>query len=376
MHLSLNKILLGLLLGLLLLPLSQLQAKDQEPYVQDLKKNAQAIKELKKKQKKLQKQYSSEQQLLKRHDKELSQARQELQKLEQELNQTQEQLSDVQTQLKETNKQIQVERNALAHQIRIAYQQGKPHPLKVLLSEQQPGSWEQISVYHQAFMATRNERFVSLLSMQEEKTAQEATILALSETLQTQANETSSKEAKLLALKDEQKRIIKKLKRNQNQNTKLMGNLLDERKSLENLLSLWQSRQALSHPFSKQKGKLRWPVAGKVLSANKKLTQAHQKGVFFTAKTGTEIKAVHHGQVIFADWLRGFGMMCIIDHGDGFLTLYGHSEALTVKAGDHVQANQVIGFVGSSGGIDLTGVYFELRQDGKASNAKHWLAKK
>jgi septal ring factor EnvC (AmiA/AmiB activator) len=81
---------------------------------------------------------------------------------------------------------------------------------------------------------------------------------------------------------------------------------------------------------------------------------------------------VHHGRIAFADWLRGFGLLLIVDHGDGYMTLYGHNQSLFKEAGDWVEAGEPVAAVGRSGGRDLAGVYFGIRHQGKAINPARW----
>jgi septal ring factor EnvC (AmiA/AmiB activator) len=90
------------------------------------------------------------------------------------------------------------------------------------------------------------------------------------------------------------------------------------------------------------------------------------------AVQGESVHAVHYGRVVFSDWLRGFGLLVIISHGEGYMSLYGHNQALFRKTGDRVSAGEVIAAVGDSGGQEKTGLYFEIRIDGKPNNPQHW----
>ena len=129
-----------------------------------------------------------------------------------------------------------------------------------------------------------------------------------------------------------------------------------------------------AEPFSQLRGRLPWPVRGKaVASAGSNEGEHENHGVLIAAASGSEVHAVSHGRVVFADWLRGFGLLMILDHGDGYLSLYGYNEALLKEVGDWVDANEVIATSGSSGGRTTPGVYFELRFEGKALDPKGWL---
>ena len=100
--------------------------------------------------------------------------------------------------------------------------------------------------------------------------------------------------------------------------------------------------------------------------------QLSSKGVFIRSKEGQDVHVVGSGQVVFADWLRGFGNLLIVDHGDGYMSLYGNSEALFRKPGDDVRTGEVIASVGSSGGSTESGLYFELRYRGKPFDPLSW----
>jgi septal ring factor EnvC (AmiA/AmiB activator) len=94
-----------------------------------------------------------------------------------------------------------------------------------------------------------------------------------------------------------------------------------------------------------------------------------------TARPGTPVQAISHGRVAFADWLRGFGLLMIIEHGDGYMSLYGHSELLFKDVGDWVEAGEVIGKVGDTGGREMSGLYFEIRHNGKPINPDAWMSR-
>lgn len=133
---------------------------------------------------------------------------------------------------------------------------------------------------------------------------------------------------------------------------------------------------SFSGEFANLRGKLRLPVRGEV--ANRFGAQRAEgtswKGLFVRAPEGAEVKSVAAGQVVFADWLRGFGNLLIIDHGDGFLTVYGNNESLFRQAGDKVRGGEAVASVGNSGGNPESGLYFELRHQGQALDPLKWVS--
>ncbi|RCL29028.1 peptidase M23 [Pseudomonas sp. AFG_SD02_1510_Pfu_092] len=128
--------------------------------------------------------------------------------------------------------------------------------------------------------------------------------------------------------------------------------------------------------FSAARGKLPWPVNGRLLArfgdARGSDVRAKWDGVMISANPGTQVRAVHGGRVVFADWLRGAGLLVILDHGNGYLSLYGHNQSLLKSAGDIVKAGEAISTVGDSGGQEAAGLYFAIRQQGRPTDPSQW----
>lgn len=128
--------------------------------------------------------------------------------------------------------------------------------------------------------------------------------------------------------------------------------------------------------FGAARGKLPWPVDGRLLARFGDTRGSDERtkwdGVMISAPAGATVRAVHGGRVVFADWLRGAGLLVILDHGDGYLTLYGHNQTLLKHAGDVVKAGEVLSTVGNSGGQDTPALYFAIRQQGRATDPAQW----
>lgn len=128
--------------------------------------------------------------------------------------------------------------------------------------------------------------------------------------------------------------------------------------------------------IARQKGRLPWPISNpKTLHSfgTKQTGQLTWKGMVLASEYGAPVKAVDSGKVVFADWLRGYGLMVLIDHGKGDMTLYGYNQSLMKKEGDKVRAGETIAVVGDSGGQDRPSLYFEIRRNSKAQNPRSWL---
>ncbi|MBD8495513.1 peptidoglycan DD-metalloendopeptidase family protein [Pseudomonas syringae] len=136
------------------------------------------------------------------------------------------------------------------------------------------------------------------------------------------------------------------------------------------------SGAAYGGAFAEARGKLPWPINGRLLArfgeARGDDERSRWDGVMISASAGSQVHAVHGGRVVFADWLRGSGLLVILDHGNGYLTLYGHNQSLLKKAGDIVKAGEPIATAGNSGGQEAAALYFAIRQQGRPSDPAQW----
>jgi septal ring factor EnvC (AmiA/AmiB activator) len=127
-------------------------------------------------------------------------------------------------------------------------------------------------------------------------------------------------------------------------------------------------------PFGKLRGKLAWPAAGRVVSRFGETRAGGIKwdGMLLAGEQGAAVRAVSSGRVVYADWLPGLGLLTIIDHGDGYLSLYAHNERLYKSVGERVVAGDQIGAVGDTGGRSRPELYFEIRKAGKPIDPRPW----
>jgi len=305
-----------------------------------------------------------------------------LKQLESSIKQTRKQRDQLESELGSLNRSLKNQKLALADQVRAAYSMGNQQNLKMLLNQQDPA------------IAGRTQQYFAYLNQ-----AREQQISRFLETIE-QARETEqnlastlSKQSKLL---DEQRDKRRKRQKQRMQRKQLLTELSEKIKNQESTLSsLESSRSRIENllkslgelladiptspsemkPFTQQKGKLPWPVKGAFLGRfgePKNYGDLKWNGVLIKADYGTPVRVISHGRVAFSDWLQGFGFITIIDHGDGYMSLYGHSESLFKQTGDWVQAGEVIATAGDSGGQQHSGVYFEIRSRGKPVNPASW----
>ncbi len=153
--------------------------------------------------------------------------------------------------------------------------------------------------------------------------------------------------------------------------------LLDLLERLQDVLADIPRQISDALPLAQLRGRLPWPLEGRVVTAFGTTLGPGRTadGIVIAAATGTEVLAIAHGRVAYADWLRGFGLLIIVDHGDGYMSLYANNEALLRDEGDWVQAGTALARAGSSGGAEQSGLYFELRKNSQPLNPSLWLRK-
>jgi septal ring factor EnvC (AmiA/AmiB activator) len=270
-------------------------------------------------------------------------------------------------------------RSALAGQLRAAYLIGHEEPLKLLLNQQDPARAGRMFVYYSYFGRERAQEIQSI----------EANVTRIDE-LDT---ELSAQDAKLAELENRQRSALTQVKQEQARRTEVLANLDAEShthaQSLEKLRSqqagleklLRELREAMAkYPvdtnsaFGQTRGKLAWPVSGHVVARFGETRAGGVKwdGVLVATERGAPVHVVYQGRVIYADWLPGLGLLTIVDHGDGYMSLYGHNERLYKAVGERVSAGDAIASAGDSGGSTRPELYFEIRKSGKPVDPRPW----
>ncbi len=325
----------------------------------------------------------------------------ELAELEQQLQETRRLLGDnraeldvISNELTGLEQQEQVSQAALDgqqqqlnDQLAAAYRLGRQSRLKLLLNLESADELTRMLAYHERFS---EQRAVLIGGIQQQL-----------QTLAELRTGIEQRRSRIEALNAEYETDLQSLAVQQRQRRLLAGDIRAELGSLETeIAELQLNQQELEEllanlqdlfadipdeveqqPFGELRGQLAWPVAtGRPrLSARFGQTRAagvDWSGIFIDVPEGEPVSAVAHGRVAFADWLRGFGWMIIIDHNDGYMSLYGNNSQLMQEVGSWVQAGEQLAVSGSGFGADLrNGVYFELRRDGRAYNPEPWLVK-
>lgn len=278
-------------------------------------------------------------------------------------------------------RRLEDERSRLARLVRAAYAQGRHEQLRLLLAQDQVGAAQRALAYQRYLQEARAGEVRGLLDrldalarataeVEARRTAQAAAAAAarrardaLAERRREQAEALRALKAGLVARAGE----IEALRRDQRALERLLADLRDAIADVPKQL-------ADDRPFASRRGELPLPVQGRVLRrfGAPVAGALTSDGVQFAADEGSAVRAVAPGRVVYADWLRGQGLLLVIDHGGGWMTLYGNAQRLARDVGDWVSAGEVVARAGRSGGAQASGIYFELRRDGQPVDPRGW----
>ncbi|PYY89725.1 peptidase M23 [Pseudomonas sp. TKO26] len=397
---------------------------------QQLDATRQDIAELKKLLGKLQEEKSGVQKELRGTETEMGKLEKQVEALQKELKKSEAELQRLDEEKKKLQSARTEQQRLIAIQARAAYQNGRQEYLKLLLNQQNPEKFARTLTYYDYLSQARleqlknfNETLRQLANVEKDISLQQAQLLVQKSSLDTQREELDKvrkeRQLALAKLNDDVKARDDKLKAREQDHADLAKVL----KTIEETLAR-QAREAeearqkaliaqqeaekkrlreaqteasdaprkpaRSSPgalvssagpsfggaFAAARGKLPWPVDGRLLARFGETrgddSRSKWDGVMISAAAGSQVHAVHGGRVVFADWLRGAGLLVILDHGNGYLSLYGHNQTLLKEAGDVVKAGESISTVGNSGGQDTPALYFAIRQQGRPSDPAQW----
>ena len=303
-------------------------------------------------------------------EKKISESVRDLYQLKPRLNEKKILIESIQSDIKNLNNQLNLQYKLLANHIQAQYKMGQFQPLKMLLNLENPHQFSRFLIYYQYLVASRKKMIDNVSKTQNELSQQK---IALTQ----QLNQYQRLQAQLIAVqqklheeKEHQAALIATLNRDINQKKHSLINYERDKANLERLLKSL-ALQNLHHSkliFGQMRHKLPNPISSK--TRHEKLN----RGILLMAEEGAPVKAVYSGKVVFADWLKGYGLLLIIDHGKGYMTLYAHNQALLKQTGDLAEQNEQIATVGHSGGLHQNGLYFEVRHRGKVLSPLDWFA--
>ena len=307
----------------------------------------------------------------------------ELERLAESQRRRQDRLEALRAQLRQATRAEQVQRRRLLEQLRGTWLLGRQAPVKLLLNQTEPASLDRALVYYRYLNRARAARLRTWQASRERLARLEQEIERSMTELERLQDERRDALARLRNTQAERRKLLAGLRKTIRNDDARLARLQADRAHLERLLR--SLREALAdvrqvdrrnRPLPTLRGRLPWPVAGRIrhaFGAPRLGGRSHWRGWLIAAPHGREVHAIHHGRVVFADWLRGFGLLLILDHGDGFMSLYGHNASLYRDVGEWVEAGEVIATVGDTGTGEEPGLYFELRRKGQPLDPAAWL---
>lgn len=276
------------------------------------------------------------------------------------------------------------EHDALARQIRSAYMNGRQERLKLILNQQDPASLGRLMVYYGYFNRLRAERIESVAAELAEIDRIGAELGRGQARLRALETARAAELEDLEAARRERQASLSALAGRIAASGGEVAGLEADAQVLEKLVA--ELRRALAdlpvtgqQPFEEVRGRLSWPIEGRLISdfgEPRAGGRLKWNGVLIGAERGADVRAIHHGRVAYADWLPGLGLLLVIEHGGGYLSLYGHNLSIARGVGDLVAPGEVIGEVGDSGGRAEPALYFEIRRAREPLDPHRWIARK
>jgi len=360
-----------------LCPITVLSQTDQEANLAAVKKELEALNE------QLQ-QYQSEHSDLERdmrdQEIELSRLHREIYNTDRAIEVGAAQLSRLNRQRSELLSLSDQQEKAIHSDLVAMYKTGQQEPVKVMLNLEDPALFSRMLIYYRYLLEARSERI----------DAYTATISQLENNQQDINNQNAKLDELRINLRQQEVSLNASLARRSRLLERLESRILTAEQQIaereENAQRLEQLIQnAIERiarlappesyqPFVDMRGRLSWPVNGQISHrfGSLRTGDLHWQGVVLRAESGTEIHSIHHGRVVFANYMRGYGLLVIVDHEEGYMTLYGHNQSLFVEPGDWVSPGDQLALVGNTGGLSDPGLYFEIRQNGKPENPANW----
>ena len=314
----------------------------------------------------------------------LGTARERVAGTDRELAATRERLAEVRALQQQRRGELTGERRFLAAQIRAAYVGGRSERLRLLLNQEDPAEvgrrvtyYRYLNTHRQENIAAVSAELADLAVLRKRTESVEAELEALArrrrEELATEQSRAAERQALLERLTNEiaaEDGAIAELRAREQDLDRLVA-------ELNGILEDYPI--STERPFAELRGTLTWPVAGRLVhdfGQPRDGSEIKWNGVVLAAERGSEVRAIYHGRVAYADWLPRLGLLVVLDHGDGYLSLYGHNDSLVRTVGDWVGAGDVIATVGDSGGQAQPALYIELRKGRQPLNPNRWISRR
>lgn len=257
---------------------------------------------------------------------------------------------------------------------------GRHSAVALLLSGQRPDETARLLRYYDYFAQARTQKITDYQDQLTQIASIETRIQQALQDLRERKIDLEQQTALLLSQRKTREQALQRMRREQGNKSAALKQYQRNRKELEQVIVVAQramkriAPSGKTGPFARMKGRLPWPVQGRPANRFGAARSGHMawEGLMIPVAAGSPVYAIHGGRVVYADWLSGHGLLLIIDHGDGYLSLYAGNEVLMKEAGDWVQSGDTIARSGDAGIHDKAGLYFEIRSQGSPVDPRVW----
>lgn len=266
-------------------------------------------------------------------------------------------------------------------ELNAAWRMGREGQLKLLLSQDSPDTVSRTLTYYRYFLEARQARLAAYRTTLAELAATSASIDQTLSRQRARREQLTEQRSRLDVAQREREQALARVTANISNKSEELQQKEESRKKLERLLAAIETAiDKLDVPadyqdFAAAKGSMPWPLDGKPsnrFGRPRNEGKMRWQGITIPAQAGTTVRAIHHGRVVYADWLRGSGLLLIVDHGDGYMSLYAHNQSLLRDVGEWVSAGTPVSTVGDTGGQGRNALYFEVRHKGKPVDPSKW----
>lgn len=374
-----------MVLGLSVSFSSATMAESEAEYQQRLQALSQSIKALQEELKTAKASKNKLQQALQASEESIATHTKKVSTIKEALAREKKQLSQLQAQRAELVKNKDAQQQHIIEAIRHTYQLGQQSQLKLLLNQEDPERISRLVKYHDYIVSAHQQKIATYTHTIKTLNTLEKTIERTQDQLQQRYKTLTQQQQSLNNAQKQRIASLNTLSQSLRKKGTQLSTLTDDRDRLQDLLDEATNALAnLSLPsgaeaFSKTKGKLPFPTQGKIIHAFGSPQfdgQLTRNGIYIRNKSGAKVVSVHHGRVIFSAYFRSNGLLLIVDHGDGYMSLYGNNETLLKETGDWVSTGETIATVGNSGGQQTMGLYFEIRHQGQPQDPQPWLRRR
>ena len=310
----------------------------------------------------------------------------ELRRLDARIKTVRRKIQDLYEERSTENARLDTMRDGLARELQVAYRTGRQEQIKLMLSQEDPATVGRMLVYHGYYARARVGRIQELLAALQHINEIEQTLVEKQAEIVELRQRQADKSSRLAGEQDNRRKLLERLQKELHTRTTELTLLEQDQERLQKLVqSLTLALQDFPEgngqftSLSELKGKLRWPVAGRITQsygAKDARGTLRTRGVHIATRAGSDVQAIASGRIAFSDWLRGFGLLLIIDHGKGYMSLYGQNRSLYKEVGEWVEQGETIAAAGDGRGKANAGLYLELRKDGKPFNPGRWFSGK